>query len=422
MPERRYRVLAIATHPVQYMSPIFRKMALEPELDLHVAYCSLRGAEAGYDPEFGATVHWDMPLLEGYLWSHLPNRGSGSASFFGVCNPGIWKLIRGGQFDAVLCFTGYRCATFCMALLAAKLSKTAFLFGTDAVTLAARDGRAWKVAPKRVFWPWLFRLADQVIVPSSGSRDLMYALRLPPERVTLTPYSVDNDWWIAQSAKVDRQAVRAGWGVSETDSVVLLCAKLQPWKRPSDVLRAFAKTGIAKAHLVFAGEGPLRAQLESEAASLGISDRVHFLGFVNQTQLPAVYTAADVMVLSSEYEAFAVVVNEAMCCGCPVIVSDQVGAARDLVAPVAPEFVYRCGEVEALSKVLRSALSDRSRLASFAAAASKRMASWSPKQNISATIEAIGIAVSRVGREPRQIPGAHKVSPSSPAGPQKLPE
>jgi glycosyltransferase involved in cell wall biosynthesis len=422
LPERRYRVLALAAHPVQYMSPILRKMAGQPELDLHVAYCSLRGAEAGYDPEFGATVHWDMPLLEGYPWTHVPNRGSGNESFFGICNTGVWKLIREGEFDAVLCFTGYRCATFWMAILAAKLSRTAFLFGTDAVTLAPRDGRAWKVAPKKILWPWLFRLADQVIVPSSGSRDLMYSLRLTPDRVTLTPYSVDNDWWIEQSSKVDRRAVRAGWGVSETDAVVLFCAKLQPWKRPLDVLRAFAKADIAKAQLVFAGEGPLRGQLESEAASLGIGDRMRFLGFVNQTQLPAIYTAADLMVLSSEYDAFAVVVNEAMCCGCPVVASDKVGAARDLVAPVAPEFVYPCGDVEALSKVLRSAVSDRSRLASLAAAASRRIASWSPKENIAGTIEAVRIAVSRIRREPRHTSAAHAVPPSSPAGQQKLPE
>ena len=422
MPERRFRVLALASHPVQYMSPIFRRMAAEPELDLHVAYCSLRGAEAGYDPEFGATVHWDMPLLEGYQWTHVPNRGSGSETFFGLCNTSVWKLIRDGNFDAVLCFTGYRCATFWIAWLAAKLSRTAFLFGTDAVTLSPRDGRSWKVGPKKLFWPWLFRLADQVIVPSSGSRDLMLSLRVPADHITVTPYSVDNDWWLDQSSKVDRQAVRSAWGVSPADAVVLFCAKLQPWKRPLDVLRAFAKADIAKARLVFAGEGPLRAQLQTEAASLGIADRVRFLGFVNQTQLPAIYTAADLMVLSSEYDAFAVVVNEAMCCGCPVIASDKVGAARDLVAPVAPEFVYPCADVPALSNVLRSALSDRSRLASLAAAASERIAQWSPKQNIAGTIEAIRIAVSRVGRAPRNIATAHPAPPASPAGPQKLPE
>ena len=421
MPERRYRVLALASHPVQYMSPILRRMAAQPQLDLHVAYCSLRGAESGYDPEFGATVRWDTPLLEGYQWVHLPNRGSGSESFFGLCNTGVWKLIREGGFDAILCFTGYRCATFWIAWLAASLSQTVFLFGTDAVTLSPRDGRSWKIAPKKLFWPWLFRLADQVIVPSSGSRDLMLSLRVPADHITLTPYSVDNDWWIEQAAKVDRHAVRAEWGVSAADAVVLFCAKLQPWKRPLDVLRAFAKADIAKAQLIFAGEGPLRAQLETEAASLGIANRVRFLGFVNQTQLPAIYTSADLMVLSSEYDAFAVVVNEAMCCGCPVIASDKVGAARDLVAPIAPEFVYPCGDIDALAQAFRSALSDRSRLASLAAAASERIARWSPKENIAGTIEAIRIAVSRIRRDPRHTPAAQP-QPPSPAGPQKLPE
>jgi hypothetical protein len=66
MPDRRYRVLAVATHPVQYMTPIFRRMAKHAALDFQVAYCTLRGAEASHDPEFGADIQWDVPLLDGY--------------------------------------------------------------------------------------------------------------------------------------------------------------------------------------------------------------------------------------------------------------------------------------------------------------------------------------------------------------------
>ena len=135
MPERRYRVLAVAAHPVQYMAPIFRRMAKHPALDLHVAYCSLRGAEAGHDPEFGASIKWDVPLLDGYSWSEIPNRGSGGESFFGLRNPGLCKLIRSGNYDAVLCFTGYRNATFWIAYFAARQSGSAFLFGADTTTL-----------------------------------------------------------------------------------------------------------------------------------------------------------------------------------------------------------------------------------------------------------------------------------------------
>ena len=418
MPEERYRVLALCTHPVQYVSPIFRRMARRPELDLTVAYCSLRGAEAGYDPEFGATVKWDMPLLEGFHWVHLPNRGSGGESFLGVWNPGVSKLIRQGSFDAVLCFTGYRCATFWLARIAARRSGTAFLFGTDATTLVSRDGKAWKRSAKAVFWPWLYRLADQVIVPSTGSSDLMASLHVPSQRVTMTPYSVDNDWWTEQSAKVDRRAVRAAWGVSDSDVVVLFCAKLQPWKRPLDPLQAFAKANLPNAWLVYAGEGPLRSDVEAEARRLGVENRVRFLGFVNQTQLPSIYTAADVMVLSSEYDAFAVVVNEAMCCGCPVIASANVGATRDLVAPVAPEFVYPCGDIAALADALRFALSDPDRLSRLAAKARERIRTWSPKENIDATIEAVRIAVSRRKGRGRERAVASPAPPSSPARPK----
>jgi glycosyltransferase involved in cell wall biosynthesis len=422
MAERRYRVLAVAAHPVQYMAPIFRRMAAHPGFDLQVAYCSLRGAEAGHDPEFQATVQWDVPLLDGYSWSHLPNRGSGEESFFGLRNPGLSKLIREGNYDAVLCFVGYVRATFWIACRAAKSSNTAFLFGTDTNTLAPRDGRRWKSTVKKILWPRLFRLADQVIVPSSGARDLMVSLGLPAERVTLTPYSVDNDWWIRQSAAVDRSGVRASWGAPTSDAVVLFCAKLQPWKRPGDLLRAFAEANLSDALLVIAGEGPLRSELESQAAALGMASRVRFLGFVNQSKLPAVYTSADLMVLPSEYEPFAVVVNEAMCCGCPVAASDHVGAARDLVAPVRKEFVFRCGDVAALAVLLRDALADRVRLASLRSTAVAHMRTWSPERNIAATFEAMEIAVARRGRRPGVAVADSSAAHISPAASQKFRE
>ncbi len=58
--ERRYRLLLIATHAVQYASPVFREMARNPRMDIEVAYCSLQGAEAGVDKDFGVEVKWDV--------------------------------------------------------------------------------------------------------------------------------------------------------------------------------------------------------------------------------------------------------------------------------------------------------------------------------------------------------------------------
>jgi len=414
MSERRFRVLAIASHPVQYAAPIFRLMAQHAQLDFHVAYCGMRGAEAGHDPEFGHSVKWDVPLLDGYAWTHVPNHGSGTESFFGLRNPGLWKLIRNGRFDAVLCYVSYRRATFWISFLAAKATRAAFLFGTDTITLAPLDGRMWKRPIKRFTWPLLFRLADQVIVPSSGTRELMLSLGIPEERVTLTPNIVENDWWIAQSASVDRAAVRQSWGASADDMIVLFCAKLQAWKRPLDLLRAFAAADLPRAFLVVAGEGPLRPELESAAASLGIADRVRFLGFVNQRQLPAVYRAADLLVLPSEYDAFGLVINEAMLCGCPVVASDRVGAVRDLIESGQTGFVYRCGDVSELASLLRRLSTHDPPLSELGRAARSRMQSWSPRENIQATVNAITKAVSRIGRSaPPPLVAANASNPSA---------
>jgi glycosyltransferase involved in cell wall biosynthesis len=407
--DSRSRVLAVCSHPVQYMAPLLRRMAQHPRLDLSVAYCTLKGAQAAHDPEFNTTVQWDVPLLEGYSWQEIPNHGSGAESFWGLNNPGLGKLIRVGKFDAVLCYLSYRCASFWISYFACRRSGTAFIFGTDASSLVPRSGGTWKHTVKKALWPKLFSLADQVIVPSSATRELMLSLRIPEERITLTPYSVDNDWWMAQSHNVDREAVRAEWGATPQACVILFCAKLQPWKRPLDLLRAFAQADHAHALLVYAGEGPQRPELERETAALRVGDHVRFLGFKNQSELPAVYTAADLMVLPSEYEPFAVVVNEASCCSCPVVASDRVGAARDLIAPVDPTLIYPCGDVLALTRLLRNLLADRVRLLELGRAARRRMETWSPRENIAGTIQAIGRAVAQSRRHMSTAP----VVPSS---------
>ena len=397
MTHRPLRVLLVATHPVQYASPLFRLLAKDPTMTIQVAYCSLQGATAQLDPGFGVEVKWDIPLLDGYPWIYLPNRSltPGVGRFFGFVNPGIWRLISRGNFDAVVLFTGYVYATFWIAIAAAKSKRVAVLFGTDAHELAARDGEKWKLGVKKRLWPRLFRLADAVIVVSSGGVELMRSLGIPADRIVLAPFCVDNPWWIEKSDQVDREAVRAQWSVPGNASVILFCAKLQPWKRPADLLHAFARADPKDSYLVFAGEGPLRHALESEACSLGVAANVRFLGFVNQSRLPEVYAAADILVLPSEHEPFGLVVNEAMLCHCAVIVSDRVGARFDLVRGGETGEVYPCGDTGALATVLKRMLNNRLKLRQMGEAARSRMANWSPVEYVGALTQAVSKVVRR---------------------------
>ena len=389
MAERRFRVLTVASHPIQYAVPVFRLMAQHPQLDFQVAYCTLRGAEAAHDPEFGLRVQWDVPLLDGYKWTQVPNQGSGSESLFGLYNPALWNLIREGHFDAVLCQLSYLKASFWISYFSARGRGTPFMFLTDASSIAPRDGRKWKTWVKKLTWPVLFRMFSQVLTASSAGVEMMRSLRIPERQISMTLDTVDNDWWRVEAARVNRAAVRASWGLDNEEKIVLFCAKLQPWKRPMDVLRAFAAAGIPRSTLLFAGDGTLRASIEAEASALGLGKRVRVVGFVNQSQLPAVYRASDVMVIPSEYEPFGLVVNEAMLCGCVVLASDKVGAVRDLISPGRTGYVYTCGDTRALATALRDAFADPAKLAEIGLAAGSRIAQWSPRASADALTEAI---------------------------------
>src|ERR1700722_1061764 len=396
--ERRLRVLTIASHPVQYGAPLFRLMARHPKLDFQVAYCSLRGAESGYDPEFGANVQWDVPLLDRYKWTHIPNRGNGTESFWAWRNTDLWNFIRHEKFDAIISHIGYTHATFWISYFAARSKRIPFLFGTDASRIEPRDDSKLKLALKKVLWPAVFSLAGQILTASSAGRDLIISLGFPPDRVSMTLITVDNDWWLAQANAIDRADARKSLAFAPTEKIILFCAKLQPWKRPTDLLHAFASAAIPDAKLVFAGDGAQRAELESEAAARGISGKVQFLGFVNQSQLPKLYKAADLMVIPSHYEPFGLVVNEAMLCGCPVVASDRVGAVHDLVTHTETGYVFPCGVTDILASPLQTALSDPIRLESIRQKALQRISMWTPQASADALVEAVERATSRSAR------------------------
>jgi glycosyltransferase involved in cell wall biosynthesis len=405
MKDGKYRVLLLCEHPVQYNGMLWSLQARHPKLDPLIAYCSLRGAESAVHPEFGVEIKWDVPLLEGYQWTLIPphkadQNGKGRPGFF---SKPLWQLIRDGGFDAIY-VGGYYFPEAWLTLLAAKRLGIPFILSTDVHTLESRRARSpFSRAVKKAIVGRIFRAAGAVNTGSSGATAYVQSLGVPPDRIILARNVVDNAWWSSQSAAVDRSAVRRSWKIPIDAPVALYCAKLQSWKRPGDLLEAFARANLPESYLVFAGDGPLHHELEQRAATLGISDRVRFLGFVNQSGLPAVYTASDILVLPSDYEPFGLVVNEAMLCGCPAIVSDRVGAKYDLVREGETGSIFPCGNVDALAQILRSLLADCPRLAQMSAASRERMKSWTPELNVEAFAQAVELAVKRNSQRKKTV-------------------
>jgi glycosyltransferase involved in cell wall biosynthesis len=380
---RPVKVLLVSSHPVQYAAPLFRLYATDSRLDITVAYCCLQGAEPGIDPEFGVEVGWDIPLLDGYRWVYLPNWSlrPGLRGFFGLLNPGLWKFVQCGGFELVVCY-GYRTASFWIAALAAKFFGAALVFSTDAHTLSPRDRARWKVPFKRALLPRIFGLADATFGPSSRTIAFLRDLRLPEDRCFLTHYVVDNDLFARLAAAIDRGEVRRRWAIPDGAIVALFVGKLVPWKRPGDLLEAAAR--VPDLHVVFAGEGSVRKNLESRAEAPDLTGRVRFLGFVNQRGLPEVYAGADVLVLPSEHEPFGLVVNEAFSCGVPAIVSDACGAAGDLVRDEETGYVVGVGEVAALAERLSRFVHDPQLRRTMGENARTKIAEWGLQQNAEA--------------------------------------
>lgn len=366
-------------------------MSQDFRLDPLVAYCSMQGAEPGVDPEFGVEVAWDTPVLDGFPWAEVPNRSPrpGLGRFFGLFNPGLWSLIGKNQFDAIL-ITGYFYASAWIAILSAKWHHIPVLIATDGHNLRTWSTRSrWKTWLKRFVVKRIYSFSNAVLAGSSGTVRYLQSLGIPKDRIVLSGDVIDNDWWLRQAGKTNRLRAREEWKIPLRAPAVLFCGKLQPWKRPLDLLEGFAHADVSGSCLLFAGDGPLRQAVEERARSLGIQDRVRVLGFVNQTQLPSLYCAADLLVLPSVHEAFGFVVNEAMLCGCPVAVSDHVGAKFDLVRDGVTGFVFPTGDVAAISRVLRDVLLDSDRGKRMGVAARERMETWSPREYLDGVVRAI---------------------------------
>jgi glycosyltransferase involved in cell wall biosynthesis len=199
---------------------------------------------------------------------------------------------------------------------------------------------------------------DGVLAIGTWNEAYWESLGVPRAKIATATYAVDNEFFRQRAEEVAGESaiLRASWGASEGHTVFLFAARLVGVKAPDLLLKAFlALAGDPRAHLVLVGNGPLEGRLRAEQEALNLP-RVHWAGFVNQRELPAYYRAADVMVLPSRFEPWGLVVNEAMACGTPCIVSDVVGAGGDLVEGQETGRVFRSEDAGHLAEALKAAL------------------------------------------------------------------
>jgi len=388
MHEGKRKVLLVASQPIQNTAPL-RLMALHPDYEVLTAYCSLADAKLWRHDEQLNKGMFDTPALDGYNWTRLANWSPlpQLGKFYGLISPGVVRRVLGS--DCVVVF-GHSYISFWLAIAAARFAGKPLILTTDATHLEPGNNSKWKTRLKRHLLPFLYnQVAGAVLVPSSASKRFIGSLGVNQQRIVLTPYVVDNDYIESIAAQTDRRRVLEDWNIPGESKVIVFCAKFLARKRPHDALRAFAGAGVANSYLLMIGDGPLADSLREEAARLGVAGRVRFTGLVKYSQLPQLYAASDLLIITSEREPYGLPVNEAMICGVPVIASDRVGAAQDLIREGETGFTYPCGDVDRLAGLIREALSDDERLRQMGQAARRRMQTWSARENAEATLRAI---------------------------------
>ena len=219
----------------------------------------------------------------------------------------------------------------------------------------------------------LMRLADAAFVAGSTHRAFMRRLGMPAERIFDGYDVVDNDYFIRASdaVRADATAWRLRLGLPER--YLLSLGRLVRKKNIGAIIRAYAQLVAVGAHeghrLVIVGSGPERDNLMALALSLGlpvvlhesgkhpevsplVNAGVHFYPFAQVNETPAFYALAKAFVLASRTDEWGLVINEAMACGLPVVVSRSVGAAPDLVRPGETGFRFYADNHEELALCL----------------------------------------------------------------------
>jgi glycosyltransferase involved in cell wall biosynthesis len=370
------KLAIVTTHPIQYYAPIFRALAADPRLQVRVYYTWSQAADGHFSDTFGREVAWDVPLLDGYDYEFTDNvaRRPGTERFFGLRTPGLVPAVEAWGAEAVLVF-GWNSAAHLGAMRHFK-GRIPVFFRGDSVLL---DPLPWQRAlVRRAVLRLVYTRIDVALAVGLNNADYFRWAGVDPRRISIVPHSVDvarfSDPDGSQAARA--RAWRAELGIGDSDVALVFAGKLTDKKDPLLLVRAWRRSGV-DAHLVVAGSGPLLPALEAEGAG---DPRLHLISFQNQAAMPAVYRLGDVFVMPSKGpgETWGLALNEAMASARPVIASDRVGGARDLVRVGSNGWVFAAGDEAALAEVLRIATGrGRDGLAAMGTGAQSESLAWS---------------------------------------------
>jgi glycosyltransferase involved in cell wall biosynthesis len=384
-----FKLAIVSTHPIQYYAPYFKLLAQQPDLQVKVFYTwSQSQKNEKYDPDFGKIISWDIPLLEGYEYVFIKNIASdpGSHHFKGIDNPTLNKEIAHWNPTALLVIGwSFKSHLSCMRHFKGKVK---MLFRGDSTLLDESFGL--KKIIRRLFLTYVYSFIDFALYVGSNNKKYFLAHGLKEKQLRFAPHAIDNSRF--SNEKHDAEAIvwKKKLGIPDKGFVLLFAGKLEPKKDPGFLLSIVNQLKNENLYLILVGNGPLESKLKQQAKG---SEKVLFLDFQNQQQMPVVYRLADVFILPSNGpgETWGLAINEAMASGRAVMASTKVGGAVDLIKQNGNGFIFKNGNVDEATGYLKIIMENRQ--------AAQKMGEESRKLINSFSFEHIVLSISALVKE-----------------------
>ncbi len=353
MAGKRIRLAVIVSHPIQYYVPLYRRLAQRNDIAIKVFFTWHAGNSGALDHGFRKAVAWDIPLTEGYEFELISNVASnpGTHRFWGLRSPSLIPSVMSWKPDAVH-LTGYASASHASAMRALCRKGIPVLFRGDSHLLCQPRGIRWQV--KRAVLRRVYRWVDGCLYVGRHNADYYREFGVPEARLFYCPHSIEVERFAEPNEALEKEA--DAWcrqlRIDGDRKVVLFAGKFEKVKQPLALMRAFRECAAKEPRLllIMVGDGELGAQVVRIASESPNTFRV--LPFQNQSRMPIVYRLGRLFVLPSICETWGLAVNEAIASGRPVIVSDKVGCAADLVAGTTNGSVFRANDWRDFQRVL----------------------------------------------------------------------